>query len=181
MTKNILDVYETLYVASDNIKGETLDYNRGFQDAVYLLKYGLQQYEHINLHLENRKLKRQLLITDINFDDSLFKIHELSAQIAELRKQNKILKSSSKKISASPEIPPDEFNKCQIDIEGYIAEFWVKAEQHQIDLFLPEIGRYISERLSKRRRSGSPRHKQDYNVWCMDVLRRNGIVCSGKK
>ncbi len=174
MKHNILDVYETLYVASDNIKGETLDYNRGFQDAVYLLKYALQKYEHINLHLENKKLKRQLLITDINFDDALFKIHELQKQIAEL-------KQNSKRIRIKPEIPPDDFNKCQLDINGYMAEFWVKAEQQQVDLYLPEIGRYISDRLSKSRRSGKPRHNQDYNVWCMEVLRKNGIACSGKK
>ncbi len=49
MTTNILDIYDRLYKASDNIKGETIDYNRGFQDAVYMLSLVLKKYEHINL------------------------------------------------------------------------------------------------------------------------------------
>ena len=171
-TNNLTNLYEHIYKASDNIKGETIEYNRGFQDAVYMLKLALDNFEQINLHIENRKLKRKLLITDLNFDDACFKIANLEKEIKRLKKYE-----PSKALLT---VDNSDYKKCEIEIDGFMCEFWANANQEQIDLHLPEVGLYIAERLSKRRRKHGPKHKQDYAVWCMEVLRKNGIECNGK-
>lgn len=69
---NLIDIYKRLRNAK--ITGESIDYNRGFFDAVELLKMALQKYEHINLRIENTNLRRKLLVTDINLDKELKKL-----------------------------------------------------------------------------------------------------------
>lgn len=185
MTHNILDIYDRLYAASDNIKGQSIDYNLGFQDAVYTLKIALQKYEHINLHVVNRKLSRELFLAQLALDDKYEDRDMLKLQIDENKKQIQLLErrlkeKDNKVVKIKPHLPPQEFTKCQLEINNYIAEFWVNTTQDQIDVHMPEIGQYIATRLGKTRRQGKPAHLTDYKVWCMEVLRHKGIKCLAK-
>lgn len=171
--KNVFEIYEHLYKASDNIKGESIDYNRGFQDAVYLLKYALTKFEHINLHTENRELRRKLLITDLNFDDSMFTITKLKSENKGLKEQLSEFKQIKKKIGDDL----DGLTKCIVEIFDGEFDFYASIEQEEFDLHLPKIGEYIYERLHKGRRKGKPKHSADYKVWTLQYLRDKGIKC----
>lgn len=167
-TTNILQLYEHLYKASNEIKGETIDYNRGFQDAVYMLQLALKNFEHINLHIENIRLKRQLLLTDLNFDDSMFTISELRKQISEIEKYK------PKKINTIYFL---NSNICEMVIDDYNFIFQSAITQEELDKLLPEIGLHIQNRLMKKVRKNRPCHRNDYKAWTLEFLRGKGIDC----
>jgi len=179
MSKNILDVYETLYKYSDNIKGESIDYNRGFQDAVYMLKLGLEKYEHINLHVENRRLRHKLLLLDLNFDDSMFTVEALRKELLALRNEinqhkNELRRQEKKaaKMGLVEDLP-----LCQLTIEDFQFDFFAPLTQDQLEGYMPVISEYIASRLRKERRKGKPLHKNDYKAWTLECLRNKGIKC----
>ena len=178
MYNNILDVYKSLYLMSDNITGETIDYNRGFQDAIYMLHLTLKRYEHINLHVENKHLSRSLYLAQLALDDRYEDRAVLKQRIVELEDEVKSLRK--KEIKISPKLTTDKFVKCALEVNGYTAEFFADTDQETVNGYLGAIGDYISNRLSKTRRKGKPMHTADYRVWCMEVLRNNGIKCITK-
>lgn len=164
---NILDIYERLYKISDNIIGETIDYNRGFQDAVYMLQLALKKYEHVNMHIENKKLRRKLLITDVNFDDALFTLSDLRSELDSLK---------SRKIGAI--VNKSNMVLCELEIGEIPVLFFAETDQQTLDGCIHNISDYIVSRLSKGRRNGKARHpQQDYKVWAMEYLRNLGIKC----
>lgn len=171
MTQNILDIYDRMYQASNGIKGETIDYNRGFQDAVYTLSHALRKYEHINLHIENRKLSHALKRAEIALDDRYEDREVLKEKIRGLERELK--RHEKKVITISPKITPD-LNKCQIEINGYKADFWVDVQQEVIDGLLPKVTDYIQEKVVKKKKNPQ---KSDYKSWCMQVLKDNGVKC----
>lgn len=162
---NLIEVYEKLQNA--NIKGESLDYNRGFFDCVELLKTHFKRYEHINLHLENRKLKRKLLVTDVNLDDALFTIGNLRNELAGLKP----------KIKGNINIK-NGMSLIELTIADFTFDFYGNLDQLDIDSNSQLIGQYIAERLSKGRRNGIPRHATDYKSWTMQYLRDAGFKLS---
>jgi len=57
----MLRIIKTIYhILENKRKTETSDYNRGFSDCYELMKIGFSKSEHINLSIENFKLKRIL-------------------------------------------------------------------------------------------------------------------------
>lgn len=57
---NIIDVYNRLVDVSNQLHEEHSFEVKGFDKALFTLKYALKQYVSLNLHLENKILKRQL-------------------------------------------------------------------------------------------------------------------------
>jgi hypothetical protein len=168
---NIIEVYEKLLNA--DIVGETVDYNRGFADCVYMLKLVLQKYEHINLHIENRNLKRRLLISDLNLDDSLFSLIELRKEVAELKKKIKSPDAIRQKVNVT-----NGLSLVELTVADFTFDFYGDLDQQDIDGHSVLIGQYIAEKLSKSRRKGRPRHATDYKAWTMQYLRDAGYKLS---
>jgi len=57
----MLRIIKTIYhILENKRKTETSDYNRGFSDCYELMKIGFAKSEHVNLSIENFKLKRIL-------------------------------------------------------------------------------------------------------------------------
>ncbi|MDR3551276.1 MAG: hypothetical protein P4L31_07725 [Candidatus Babeliales bacterium] len=156
-TDNILTIYEHLYKASDNLQGQTIEYITGFQNAVYLLQLALKNYEHINLHVENKRLKRQLLLTDMNFDDSMFTIVQLrqekeaNTKLIELHERQIVnLKKKIEQADIKKTVMGERINNVEIDFEGTALKFGINADQETFDFNFQDAVKYVYERRDRK-------------------------------
>jgi hypothetical protein len=77
---NILDIYERMCEVSDKMHCSfDLDV-LGFDRALYTFQYALKQYSSINLHLENKRLNRELELAND-------KVLKLKATVTKLTKK----------------------------------------------------------------------------------------------
>jgi hypothetical protein len=178
MTSNIIDIYQRLYIASDNIKGETIDYNRGFQDAVYLLKMALQKHEHINMHIENKKIRRQLFLANLALDDKYEDRHILKSKIVDLENKVSGLNGNVTGLLRKKEA---EIKKCvmgerlrdvEIDFETTSIKFAINADKETFDLHFQDAVNYV---YLKRDRKTKRVSETIIRNWFMQFYRDKGF------
>lgn len=169
MTNNILDIYDKLYKASDNIMGETVDYNRGFQDCVYLLKRALKKYEHINLHIDNKNLSRELYLAKLALDDRYEDRHILQNEINALKQQlNKYRAKTVTVRGIKMELQRVEINYNDEHVFG----FYINTD---LDTYNSLIGEAYVTALQKR-----VKHPTDIKARVMQFFRNKGFKCEAK-
>jgi hypothetical protein len=156
MTNNILDIYERLYSLSDNITGETIDYIRGVQDAVYLLKIALQKHEHLNLHLENRRLTNHLkkveadLNTYIDDKNVVFKRNkELQKKVLDLSSELTGLKRK-KEAEIQKCVMGERLRDVEIDFETTPIKFSINADKETFDFHFQDAVKYVYEKRDRK-------------------------------
>lgn len=57
---SIIDIYDRLVSVSDEMHESNDPDTKGFDRAIFMLCHALKQFEGINLHIENRNLKKRL-------------------------------------------------------------------------------------------------------------------------
>lgn len=60
----IIDIYDRLVDVSDKMLSENNPNLKGFNKCVFMLHYALKNYHQINLHLECKRLQRELDIAN---------------------------------------------------------------------------------------------------------------------
>lgn len=168
MITNVLDIYNRMYVASDNIKGETIDYNRGFQDAVYMLKMALEKYEHINLHIENKRLRYDLFVAQLALDDKYEDRHVLKAQVNNLKQQVNDMRPKKFKVGNGMV----DLNRVEFEYGEDKMSFYINAELE----FLNQLWADASMTAIKKK----PKHATDVKARMMEYFRKKGFRCEAK-
>ena len=178
-TDNILTIYEHLYKASDNLQGQTIEYITGFQNAIYMLQLALKNHEHVNLHVENKRLKRQLLLTDMNFDDSMFTIVQLrqekeaNTKLIELQeRQIANLKKKLEQADIKKTVMGERINNVEIDFEGTTLKFGINSDQETFDYNFQDAVKYVYERRDRRNKKHSIAVIRN---WFMQYFRDEGF------
>lgn len=59
---NIIKIYDRMVEVSDQLHESNDPDTKGFDKAIFMLCHALKQFEGINLHIENRNLKKRLEI-----------------------------------------------------------------------------------------------------------------------
>lgn len=78
--ENIIDIYERMCEVSDKMHNQfDLDV-LGFDKCMYTFQYALKQYSPLNLHLENKRLNRELELAND-------KVLKLKAAVTKLTKK----------------------------------------------------------------------------------------------
>lgn len=169
MYNNILDIYQHLYAASDNIKGETVDYNRGFQDAVYMLSMALKKYDHINLHVENKRLSHALNRAQLALDDRYEDRHILKNEINALKQQLNKFRSKTVTIRGQRL----QMQRVEINYNNeHIFSFYINTD---LDTYNSLIGEAYVSALKKR-----VKHPTDIKARVMQFYRDKGFKCEAK-
>lgn len=57
---NIIHIYDSLVEISDELHESNDPDTKGFDKALFMLCHALKKFEGINLHIENRNLKKRL-------------------------------------------------------------------------------------------------------------------------
>lgn len=176
-TNNIIDIYEHLYKASDNLAGENIEYITGFQNAVYILSMALKNYDHINLHIENRRLSREL-------DTALWKAEEASEdkhivykRNRELKEENLILAKQLHKIK-SPSIKAAIGGQgvmylAEINYRGNSITFYINTNQEQFMEIFNAATIHVETRHTKKVHV----HLSTIKCWYIEYYRSKGFTC----
>jgi hypothetical protein len=77
---NLLDIYEKMCEVSDKMHNRFDMDVLGYDKAIFTFQYALKKYSSINLHLENKRLNRELELAND-------KVLKLKAAVTKLSKK----------------------------------------------------------------------------------------------
>lgn len=177
---NIITIYERLYRASDNIQGETIDFIRGFQACVYLLCRELKKLPHINLHIENRYLKRQLYLAELRLDDNAEDKSVVFRRNSELAAENKQLKKdlmALRSVTKARAKTAIAFNPVEIEYGKQVIKFFTSADSDTFMKIFEKATNSVNHSVSKFKRTPT---EADLKNLYMTFYRDAGFKCSAK-
>lgn len=173
---NILDIYDNLVDVSDKLHAEYDFDAKGFDKAIFTLKYALQHYAQINLHIDNRNLQRQLstcISKQAEYNAGKLSIIQTNR---ELKAENAKLKSENDRLRNMPEIhkaikQKAGFNRVEIDFEGQPIAFLINTNSETFNLHFADANNYIFTKRKKRV------HLSTIKCWYLEWYRALGFTC----
>jgi len=176
---NLLDIYDSLVEVSEKLHDD-FDFDiQGFDKCLYMLHYALKNYIPINLHLENRRLSREIIRITGKYDEYMQsknqvfeKNKELQLENVKLRALNKTLVEENQQFLKVEKIKLKVgFNNVEIDFEDKKINFLINTDTQ---IFLSHFNDAITFVYSKRKKRVQPNVIRD---WFMLYYRSLGFNC----
>jgi len=140
----MLRIIKTIYhILENKRKTETSDYNRGFSDCYELMKIGFSKSEHVNLSIENFKLKRIL------FEFLHFEFEILESQFLKIKdlyyaynEDYVVIDKIFNQIAIKPQInlPQPESDDFEMKLQNFLLkETFFKLVRHKFNFTRQQI------------------------------------------
>ena len=177
---NIIAIYERLYRSSDQIKGESIDYIRGFQECVYILSMQLKKLPHINLHIENEQLKRRVYNLELRLDDNSEDRHVVFRRNGDLAKENKQLKRDIQQLTQKTRARAKtavSFNPVEIEWEKEIITFFINTDSDTFMSHFEKATAYVNQQWARKKFRV---YVGAIKCWYLEYYRSLGFICNPK-
>lgn len=141
---NILDVYHTLKQRQTMLSGQSEDYQKGFNDAVMLLRSGIGRcHDAVNYALKDRETQRYVNTIEQKYERLHWQVLFLKNKLQAVNKLGSIDEREVKYFT-------DGYRKLIADINGIECSIMVLATPEQIDEHFTAAAKFaVAKKLRK--------------------------------
>lgn len=174
---SIIEIYDRLVTVSDELHEAKDPLERGFNACLLILHDKLKELDNINLHVENRNLKKKIHNLECAIDRLDENKHDVFIENKALKIENMQLKAHVKSIKSNQQIKAkvcSNMNKVEIDFETRLINFYINTDQINFDRHFIEASNYV---FSRRKKSS---HNAAVTNWFIQYYRGQGFTCLSK-